>query len=68
MANDNDRPAKDGEVLEPDSSPDTKGVDILAHFGDHYTERPDLLIETLEKYDPGFVKRMNEMFIALHAS
>lgn len=26
---------------------------------DNYTERPDLLIDTLERHDPGFVRRMH---------
>lgn len=51
--------AENGEILEPVTGGVGPSPEILAHFGDHYTERPDLLIEALEKYDPGFVARMN---------
>ena len=46
------------EVLEPTSEPDLAKSNFLAVIS-QYTERPDLLIDTLEKHDPGFVKRMN---------
>lgn len=59
MVSDPDKPVKDGEVLDSEAAQEKKTVDILAHIGDHYTERPDLLIKSLEEFDPGFVKRMN---------
>ena len=34
-------------------------VGILALIA-NYTERPDLLLEVVEKHDPGFIKRMNQ--------
>lgn len=55
-----DDTAKKGEVL--DGVPFDAaggGVDILALIS-NYTERPDLLLEVVEKHDPGFIKRMNE--------
>jgi len=38
----------DVEVLGPEKAKGDVGIDVLAHFGDHYSERPDLLIQTLE--------------------
>ncbi len=51
---------KEVEILDP-LPPEGSGgtVDVLALIS-HYTERPDLLLEVVEKHDPGFIKRMNE--------
>lgn len=48
------------EVLDP-LPPEGAGgtADVLAIIS-HYTDRPDLLLEVLEKHDPGFIKRMNQ--------
>jgi hypothetical protein len=48
------------EVLDP-LPPDGAGgtADVLAIIS-NYTERPDLLLEVVEKHDPGFIKRMNQ--------
>lgn len=57
----NPKGAKSGEILEPEDRPNggLAGDNYIALIS-QYTERPDLLIETLEKHDPGFVKRMNQ--------
>lgn len=48
------------EVLDPLPTDGAGGpVDVLAIIAT-YTERPDLLLEVVEKHDPGFIKRMNE--------
>jgi hypothetical protein len=33
-------------------------VEIAAQLN-HFTDRPDLFLETIEKHDPGFIKKMN---------
>ncbi len=50
----------DVEILDP-LPPEMPGgsVDVLALIA-NYTERPDLLLEVVEKHDPGFIKRMNQ--------
>ena len=54
------------EIFEPEDpkmkkSPDGQtNISIEASFAE-FTNRPDLMIEVLEKFDPGFVRRMNEM-------
>jgi len=35
-------------------------AEILAQIN-QYTDRPDLLLETLEKHDPGFIQYMNKL-------
>lgn len=56
--------AANGDVI-PAGRPiplDDDGVNqnnILALVA-QFSDRPDLLLETLEKHDPGFIKRMNE--------
>jgi hypothetical protein len=58
LASDDD--GKTVEVLDPLPSGDAGGTaEVLALIA-HYTERPDLLLETVEKHDPGFIKRMNQ--------
>lgn len=32
----------------------------IAALISQYTERPDLFLETMEKHDPGFIKRLNK--------
>ena len=51
---------QNGGILPPEEQersrpPSTQN--ILALIA-NYTERPDLVLETLEKHDPGFIKRM----------
>lgn len=59
MASDGDDHKK-VEVLDPLPPDGTGGTaDVLAIIA-NYTERPDLLLEVVEKHDPGFIKRMNE--------
>lgn len=51
---------KSGEVLEPhDPDLDNPVGDNYIALISQYTERPDLLIDALERHDPGFVKLMN---------
>jgi hypothetical protein len=33
-------------------------VEIAAQLN-HYTDRPDLFLEAIERHDPGFIKKMN---------
>lgn len=55
-----DKP-QNGELLGPEQqSPDSSVGDNYIALISQYTERPDLLLQTLEKHDPGFIKRMNE--------
>ena len=63
MSSNRDEP--DAEVLPPkgkaapkDDSRPAIYADIVAQLN-HYTDRPDLFLETIEKYDPGFIARMN---------
>jgi|TARA_R110002051_G_scaffold209050_2_gene274967 hypothetical protein len=62
LTDENTDPPRDGEILGPDSPQrvNTPEGDNYIALISQYTERPDLLIETLEKHDPGFIKRMNE--------
>lgn len=52
---------QNGEVLGPEGpqGPQVAEGDNYIALISQYTERPDLLIDTLEKHDPGFVARMN---------
>jgi hypothetical protein len=57
---------KEGEVLPPQAedsgnsgTPPTVFAEIAAQIT-QYTERPDLLLETLEKHSPGFIQDMVE--------
>jgi hypothetical protein len=52
---------EDIELLPPLKEGETSqlNIDILAQIS-QYTERPDLFLETLEKHDPGFIKRLTE--------
>jgi hypothetical protein len=52
----NDRKVEVLDPLPPDSSDGSGGVLALIA---NYTDRPDLLLEVVEKHDPGFIKRMN---------
>ena len=60
---DNAGEPREGEVLEPEApqgaQPSPDGDNYIALIS-QYTERPDLLINTLEQHDPGFVARMNK--------
>lgn len=40
-------------------NPPVDNVQIAALIS-QYTERPDLFLETMEKHDPGFIKRINK--------
>ena len=48
-----------GPVIPPEKQGDSPPVpdNVLALIS-NYTERPDLLIESVERHDPGFIKRM----------
>lgn len=59
-------PGVDGEILPAGSKPDPNGsmtggvyAEIAAQIT-NYTDRPDLLLEVMEKHDPGFIKGMND--------
>ncbi len=68
MSDSADEPKKrehpEGEIIPP-SKADSTGVagniyaDIAAQIT-NYTDRPDLLLEVIEKHDPGFIKEMND--------
>lgn len=62
-SSDDDREPQEMEVLGPGSSESVEtplaGDNILALIS-NYTERPDLLIDAIEKHDPGFIARMNK--------
>lgn len=49
------------EVLPPAPNSGTAQVyaEIAAQIN-QYTDRPDLFLETIEKHDPGFIKKMND--------
>lgn len=52
------------EIIPPGAKPDGNGVpsvyaEIAAQIN-QYTDRPDLLLEVIEKHDPGFIKGMND--------
>lgn len=56
---------KGGEVLPPDKANSEKesgdSVNIYAQIAEtisNYTNRPDLLLDAIEKHDPGFIKRL----------
>jgi hypothetical protein len=56
--------AANGEVIEPPKAsgaplPPTVYAEIAAQFN-QYTHRPDLLLEAIERHDPGFIKGMND--------
>ena len=58
---------KEGEVLPPEKTEEglkvEDGVNIYTQIIQsisHYTDRPDLLLKTIEEHDPGFIRRMNE--------
>lgn len=61
--NDGGHGPKDGEILGPEgpqgAQQSPEGDNYIALIS-QYTERPDLLIDTLEKHDPGFIARMNK--------
>ncbi len=52
---------KQGEVLpsEKEKPSSSTTVDIRALIN-HFSERPDLMLEAFEKHDKGFIKRMNK--------
>lgn len=52
---------KSGDVLGPSApNQEVTAGDLHLALVNQYTERPDLLIEALERNDPGFVKKLNE--------
>ncbi|WP_156783363.1 hypothetical protein [Roseovarius nubinhibens] len=59
MTDAEDQNPSTGEVLGPEQASDGPVGDNYIALISQYTERPDLLLETLEKNDPGFIKRMN---------
>lgn len=53
---------KNGDVLPPtppEGIPPALYAEIVAQIN-QYTDRPDLLIEVIERHDPGFIRSMNE--------
>lgn len=57
-------PVQNGELIPPGGEtpggiPPALYAAIIAQVN-QYTDRPDLLIETIERHDPGFIKAMNE--------
>lgn len=59
---DNEKNPKEPEVLPPDHDAGPHGTAIYAEIVaqiNKYTDRPDLFLETLERHDPGFIRRMN---------
>ena len=56
-------PPKEGEVLPPKDDEEHEAgsgeLNILALI-ENYTNRPDLFLSEVEKFDPGFTKRFNE--------
>lgn len=59
----NDPKKPDPEILPPDGNKDAGSAAIYAEIAaqiNQYTDRPDLLLEVVEKHDPGFIKSMNE--------
>lgn len=58
MASEGDHTRK-AEILDPLPQQNGGSTEVLALIA-HYTDRPDLFLETVEKHDPGFIKRMNE--------
>lgn len=66
MPTDDKRKACKPEIIPPDEPDDSPTgarpaiyAEIIAQFN-KYTDRPDLFLETIEKADPGFIKRLNE--------
>jgi hypothetical protein len=60
LTDENSDQPKDGDVLGPEApEPDAKFGDNYIALISQYTDRPDLLIDALERHDPGFVKEMN---------
>jgi hypothetical protein len=54
----------EGEIIPPSVNGDQSNVpnvyaEIAAQIT-QYTDRPDLLLEVVEKHDPGFIKSMND--------
>lgn len=55
--------SKDGEYIAKQDQEGKSGGDIYAEIAaqiTHYTDRPDLFLEVIEKHDPGFIKEMNK--------
>lgn len=53
----------DGEepqLIPPDDPTANAATQILLAEVRNYTDRPDLFLETVERHDPGFIKRLNE--------
>ncbi|MFB2562407.1 hypothetical protein [Rhizobium sp. IMFF44] len=55
----------DGQIIPPSMSGEANGAgtNIYAKIAadiKQYTDRPDLLLEAIERHDPGFIKRMND--------
>jgi hypothetical protein len=65
MSGDDTSPSSspNGEVLPPMKDGETPVrqfyADIAAQIN-NYTDRPDLVLEVIEKHDPGFIKSMND--------
>lgn len=63
---DDNQPPVEPEILPPENNasgnkPDAAPLaNVLLAQVSNYTNRPDLFLETIEKHDPGFIKRMND--------
>lgn len=54
---------EDPQIIPPDeaasSAATSAATQILLAEVKNYTDRPDLFLETIERHDPGFIKRLN---------
>jgi len=53
--------AKDGEVIPGSQYNEELARETIVALITEYTERPDLLIDAIERHDPGFIKKMNDL-------
>lgn len=61
MADDKtDRTDKSSEIISPRGDMAENATQILLAEVKNYTDRPDLFLETIERHDPGFIKRFNQ--------
>lgn len=63
-SSENKRPNTEQDIIAPSASADGRlppalYAEIIAQIN-QYTERPDLLIDAIERHDPGFVKQLNK--------
>lgn len=63
MTADDDPGSDEPEIIPPKTDEASTSPSVYAEITAsiaQYTERPDLLIDAIERHDPGFVKEMNE--------